>query len=64
MAYTLIKAIEDLEGRLGPDMTKWQLKNLQFVYYEHSPFSKSPLRLLFEEKRPLAVTFTLFSNIG
>eukprot|EP00347_Sterkiella_histriomuscorum_P009270 403341851 len=52
MAYVFIKALDDIQSRLGPYQFNWKLMNLQEVVYDHSPFSKSPLRLLFEEQRP------------
>ena len=54
VAYTLAKAIQDLELRLGPYQqhdNNWRLGNLVKVRLEHSPFSETPLRSLFEEWR-------------
>ena len=49
MAFTLAKAIEDIEERLGPyDETKWRMGNLVKVRFEHNPFSETPLRSWFE----------------
>ena len=51
MVYTLAKAIEDIEDRLGPyDAHNWRLGALTKVRYEHS-FSSTPLRSFFEEWR-------------
>ena len=41
MAYTLGKAVEDIENRLGPD--NWRLSDLVKVRLEHGPMSDSPL---------------------
>ena len=54
LAYTLAKALEDMEQRLGPyspDANNWRLGNLVKVRWEHSPFSETPLRGFFEEWR-------------
>ena len=46
MAYTLGKAVEDIESRLGPD--NWRLGDLVKVRLEHGPLSDSPLAKWFE----------------
>ena len=54
LAYTLAKALEDMELRLGPyspATNNWRLGNLVKVRWEHSPFSETPLRGFFEEWR-------------
>ena len=52
MAYTLSKAIEDIEIRLGPYTgNNWRLGDLVKVRYEHSPFGETPLRSFFEDLR-------------
>ena len=51
MAYTLYKAVEDLESRLGPyDATNWQMKNIKLAKYDH-PLGATPLRDIFEDFR-------------
>lgn len=51
MAYTLLKAVEDLTTRLGPyNSSKWAMKKLKKVRYEH-PLGTTPLRDYFEELR-------------
>ena len=51
MAYTLVKAIEDLTIRLGPfDYELWQLKYLKVSRYDH-PLGATPLRSMFEDER-------------
>ena len=51
LAYTLVKAIEDLEQVLGPyDQKTWQMQNLKPVRYEH-PLGETPLRSYFEDRR-------------
>lgn len=54
MAYVYIKALEDLAGRLGPDMSTWTLEKLQMIHYEHVPLSKTPFKKLYETIRPMA----------
>jgi len=49
----LIKAIDEIRTRVGKDKSQWELGKLQHVSYEHSPFSKTPLRPIFEEIRPM-----------
>ena len=52
MAFTLAKAVMDVEERLGPySEDNWRLGNLVKVRFEHLPFSDTPLRGLFEEWR-------------
>lgn len=52
MAFTLGKAIEDIEGRLGPyEGTNWRMGNLVKVKYEHNPLSETILRSYFEQIR-------------
>ena len=49
LAYTLVKAIEDLTARLGPyDSNEWQMQNLKKVKFEH-PLGKTPFGDYFEE---------------
>ena len=51
MAYTLMKAIDDLESRLGPYTgNNWRQGDLFKVRYEHQ-FSETPMRSQFEEVR-------------
>ena len=52
MAYTLAKAIEDIESRLGIDIeSNWRMGDLIKVRFEHNPFSDTPLRGWFEQVR-------------
>lgn len=51
MAFTLVKAVEDLTIRLGPfDHELWKLKFLKVSKYDH-PFGATPLRSMFEDER-------------
>ena len=51
MAYTLGKAIEDIEDQLGPfDVYNWRMRDIVKVRYEHQ-FSDTPLRSIFEQIR-------------
>lgn len=44
-------ALDDLETRLGDDMTKWQWGDIHFTYYPHNPFTEvSPLNRIFDRK--------------
>ena len=48
LAYTLLRAIEDLTERLGEyDIAMWKLGNLNKVKYVH-PFGETPLAQHFE----------------
>ena len=52
MAFTLAKAMEDIEERLGPySESNWRMGNLLKVRIEHSPFSELPIRGYFEQIR-------------
>ena len=51
MAYTLVKAIEDIESRLGKYDAKannWRYGLLATIKISHQPFSATPLRSFFE----------------
>ena len=51
MAYTLVKAIEDIESRLGKYDAKannWRYGLLTKMILVHQPFSATPLRSFFE----------------
>ena len=51
LAFTLVKAVEDLIASLGPKLHYREvLKNLKQVRYEH-PLGTTPLRDYFEERR-------------
>ena len=52
LAYTLLRAIEDLTERLGEyDIAMWKLGNLNKVKYVH-PFGETPLAQHFEVEKP------------
>jgi len=51
MAYTLVKAIEDIESRLGKydaKLNNWRYGLLAKMKLVHQPFSATPLRSFFE----------------
>ena len=54
MAYTLIKAVQDIESRLGqynPDQDNWRYGSLAKIKISHQPFSATPLAKFFEINR-------------
>ena len=53
VAYSLAKAIQDIEYRLGPyPENKWRLGDLMKIKFEHSPMSNiPPFRYWFEQIR-------------
>ena len=51
LAYTLLKAVQDLEQKLGPyDEEAWKMKNLKVSKYDH-PLGATPLAEIFEDYR-------------
>jgi hypothetical protein len=51
MAFTLVKAIEDIESRLGKyddKLNNWRYGLLAKIKLVHQPFSATPLRSFFE----------------
>jgi hypothetical protein len=49
----LDQALDDLEGRLGKDMTQWQWRKLHIARFPHNPFSQvSYLAWLFDRSIP------------
>jgi hypothetical protein len=53
IALSLFETIDELEVRLGPQMSKWELQNLQTITLEHQPFTGVPiLNRLFDQHSP------------
>ena len=52
MRYTLVKAVEDIEQRLGAydaEHNNWRYGSLVTIRKEHIPFTETPLRALFDD---------------
>lgn len=49
-----INALHELKSKLGEDLGKWKLCDLQSAIYPHNPFSTTPLARVFEHRMPIA----------
>ena len=52
MVYTLVKAVEDIESRLGTldfQTNNWRFGKLNNIRKEHSPLTETPLRYFFDD---------------
>jgi len=69
MVYTLVKGMEDIEGRLGPynaGTNNWRYGLFATMRLEHQPFTTTPLRRFFDktyEGRGSKRTVNLFFDV-